>query len=112
MITAMRRLDLLLYHREKDAFLHELQEMGVVHIVENPDKDPASLQKTAELVKRCEHALAVLGGIARQPLQDAGLDGAAVLERFESLEACISRASPQPAAVGKGRGGPAALGRV
>jgi len=86
MITVMRRLDLLLYHREKDAFLHELQEMGVVHIVENPDKDPASLQKTAELVKRCEHALAVLGGIARQPLQGTRLDGAAVLERFESLE--------------------------
>ncbi|MCX5900647.1 MAG: hypothetical protein NTX06_07930, partial [Proteobacteria bacterium] len=89
MIVTMRRLDLLLYHREKDAFLKDLQDMGVVHIVENPDKDPASLQKTAELVKRCEHALALLGSVALQPPQVAGLDGAAVLERFEPLETSL-----------------------
>jgi V/A-type H+/Na+-transporting ATPase subunit I len=90
MITIMRRLDLLLYHREKDSFLHQLQEMGVVHIVENPDKDSASLQKTADMVKRCEHAIAVLGGITPHPL-DQGIDGAAVLERFEQLEAEFHR---------------------
>ena len=89
MIVTMRRLDLLLYHREKDAFLHELQEMGVVHIVENPDKDPASLQKTAELVKRCEHTLAVLGSVALPPRKEEGLDGADVLEHFEPLETSL-----------------------
>ena len=89
MIVTMRRLDLLLYHREKDAFLKDLQDMGVVHIVENPDKNPASLQKTAELVKRCEHALAILGSVALQPPQVAVLDGAVVLERFEPLETSL-----------------------
>ena len=80
MIVTMRRLDLLLYNREKDFFLHELQEMGVVHIVETPDKDTASLQQTADLVKRCEHTLAVLSRVTLQLPQEAGLDGAAVTD--------------------------------
>lgn len=88
MITVMRRLDLLLHHREKDAFLQKLQELGVVHIVENPDKDYASLQKTAELAKRCGHALAALKAAAPQARGgQKSPDGAAVLERFEELEA-------------------------
>ena len=89
MIVTMRRLDLLLYNREKDFFLHELQEMGVVHIVETPDKDTASLQQTADLVKRCEHTLAVLSRVTLQLPQEAGLDGAAVLDRFEPLESAL-----------------------
>jgi V/A-type H+/Na+-transporting ATPase subunit I len=89
MIVKMCRLDLLLYHREKEALLKELQDFGVVHIVENADKDSTSLQKTADSVKRCEHALAVLAGVVPQSRQAEDLDGTAVLEHFESLEASL-----------------------
>jgi V/A-type H+-transporting ATPase subunit I len=39
MIIPMKKLTLLLYHREKDAFLSSLQKLGVVDIEENVNED-------------------------------------------------------------------------
>ena len=88
MITAMRRLDLLLYHREKDSFLHELQELGVVHIVETPDKNPSSLQEVEDRIRKCEHLLKIFSAIAPEtlPAQRTDADPAAVIAEFEKLE--------------------------
>ena len=34
MITKMKKLTFLVYHKEYEAFLNSLRELGVVHIVE------------------------------------------------------------------------------
>ena len=34
MITKMKKLTFLVYHKEYDVFLEQLRELGVVHIVE------------------------------------------------------------------------------
>ena len=36
MITKMKKLTFLVYHKEYEEFLNSLRELGVVHIVEKP----------------------------------------------------------------------------
>ena len=63
MITKMKKLALLVYHKEYTAFLEKLREVGVVHIqerengnVENPDLEQkiAVANRCARVVKRLE----------------------------------------------------------
>lgn len=42
MITKMKKLTFLVYHKEYEEFLNSLRELGVVHIVEN-DKVPPTI---------------------------------------------------------------------
>lgn len=88
MIVRMKKLSLLLYHKEKDAFLKSLQDLGVVHIVENPEKDQASLQEAEIRIQRCEHVLARLHRIAAGTIaQLSDREAQAVIDDFERLEA-------------------------
>ncbi|HMB01219.1 MAG TPA: V-type ATPase 116kDa subunit family protein [Spirochaetota bacterium] len=62
MIEPMKKLSLLLYYKEKEQFLTELQQQGVVHIEENPDVESPeniseNLRRSADAVKACEHFL-------------------------------------------------------
>ena len=54
MITKMKKLTFLVYHKEYEAFLNSLRELGVVHIVEKQQgaAENAELQDNIRLSAR------------------------------------------------------------
>ena len=95
MITKMKKLSLLVYHKEYTAFLEKLREVGVVHIqeresgaVENPEMEQklAVAARYARIVKRLE-------ACAPQALQPAGdaLAAADIMDKVDTLVADIEQ---------------------
>ena len=95
MITKMKKLALLVYHKEYTAFLEKLREVGVVHIqqresgsIENPEME----QKLA-VANRYARALKRLEACMPDELKPAGnpSDAAAIVEQVETLLADIEQ---------------------
>ncbi|MBQ5888937.1 MAG: ATPase V [Bacteroidaceae bacterium] len=95
MITKMKKLALLVYHKEYTAFLEKLREVGVVHIqqresgsIENPEME----QKLA-VANRYARALKRLEACMPDELKPAGnpSDAAAIVELVETLLADIEQ---------------------
>ena len=97
MITKMKKLALLVYHKEYAAFLEKLREVGVVHIkeresgsIENPEMEHkmAVAARYARIVKRLE----ACAPDVLEPVGDA-LSAAAIMDRVETLVADIEQHS-------------------
>ena len=95
MITKMKKLALLVYHKEYAAFLEKLREVGVVHIqeresgaVENPEMEQklSVAARYTRIVKRLE-------ACAPESLEPAGNPSAAaaIMDRVETLVADIEQ---------------------
>ena len=95
MITKMKKLALLVYHKEYAAFLEKLREVGVVHIqeresgsIENPEMEQkmAVAARYARIVKRLE-------ACAPETLEPAGNpeDATAIMDKVETLVADIEQ---------------------
>ena len=95
MITKMKKLALLVYHKEYAAFLEKLREVGVVHIqeresgaVENPEMEQklSVAARFARIVKRLE-------ACAPESLEPAGNPSAAaaIMDNVETLVADIEQ---------------------
>ena len=95
MITKMKKLALLVYHKEYTAFLEKLREVGVVHIqqresgsIENPEMEQklAVANRYARVVKRLEACMP-------EELKPAGnpASAAAIIEQVETLLADIEQ---------------------
>ena len=95
MITKMKKLALLVYHKEYAAFLEKLREVGVVHIqeresgnIENPEMEHkmAVAARYARIVKRLE----ACAPDVLEPAGDAS-SAAAIIDRVEALVADIEQ---------------------
>ncbi len=95
MITKMKKLALLVYHKEYAAFLEKLREVGVVHIqeresgnVENPEMEQklAVAARYARVVKRLE----VCAATDCKPAGNAA-DATAIIDKVEDLVADIEQ---------------------
>ena len=95
MITKMKKLALLVYHKEYAAFLEKLREVGVVHIqeresgaVENPEMEQklSVAARYTRIVKRLE-------ACAPESLEPAGNSSAAaaIMDNVETLVADIEQ---------------------
>ena len=95
MITKMKKLALLVYHKEYAVFLEKLREVGVVHIqeresgaVENPEMEQklSVAARYTRIVKRLE-------ACAPESLEPAGNSSAAaaIMDRVETLVADIEQ---------------------
>ena len=95
MITKMKKLALLVYHKEYAAFLEKLREVGVVHIqeresgsVENPEMEQklSAAARYTRIVKRLE-------ACAPEFLEPAGdaSTAAAIMDKVETLVADIEQ---------------------
>ena len=62
MITKMKKLTFLVYHKEYEEFLNSLRELGVVHIVEKQQgaADNTELQENIRLSNRLTATLKLL----------------------------------------------------
>lgn len=61
MITKMKKLTFLVYHKEYEAFLKQLQELGVVHVVPTQEGGIVPSSELDEKRKRVEHLAEVIG---------------------------------------------------
>ena len=95
MITKMKKLALLVYHKEYAAFLEKLREVGVVHIqeresgnIENPEMEQkmAVAARYARIVKRLE-------ACAPETLEPVGnpADAVAIMDKVDTLVADIEQ---------------------
>ncbi len=71
MIVPMKKLSVLIYHQEKQDFLKSLQEIGIVHIVENndieqPEAASEEYQKANNISKTCERIVQILDAVRKE----------------------------------------------
>ncbi|MCI1647108.1 MAG: V-type ATP synthase subunit I [Bacteroides sp.] len=69
MITKMKKLTFLVYHKEYDAFLDGVRNLGVVHIAEKQKgvPDNAELQESIRLSARLKSTLKLFQSLAQSP---------------------------------------------
>jgi len=60
MIVPMKKLNLLLFHKEKEQFLNSLQELGVVHIEMSQQAESETLTAVQDKVKAADRVLKAL----------------------------------------------------
>lgn len=92
MVVPMKRLELLLYHKERDQFLDSLRSLGVVHIVQSEESaDTNQNQQLQNLIRRCEKVITGLRKIAA--VEGDSHTGASqkvpeeIIEEYEAFEA-------------------------
>ena len=87
MISKMKKLTFLVYHKEYDAFLDSIRELGVVHIFTKSQgvADNAALQENIRLTARYTAAMKYLKGLGVDQAPHAG-DAAKGVEALKELE--------------------------
>lgn len=92
MITKMKKLTFLVYHKEYEDFLNSLRELGVVHVVEKQQgvADNAELQESIRLSSRLTATLKLLQNLktGNAPAKTGGSAerGMQVLEEVDALQ--------------------------
>lgn len=92
MIVKMKKLELLLFYKEREQFLESLRTLGVVHVEEDLQKEGNNriqeLQSILRLCERVERKLAAINGSKDAPAggSPSKEDATAILKRFEELE--------------------------
>lgn len=90
MIERMKKLTFLVYHKEYDSFLHDLQALGVVHIQKSGDQtmaEPATLRTLRQQERDVKDVLYSLQQLAGVFLEDVPVGNAGVTESIEASQA-------------------------
>ncbi len=106
MVVAMKRLELLLYHKEREQFLDSLRKLGVVHIVQSDESaETAQNQSLQSLIRRCDKVISSLkkietvGSGAHSEYSEKLPE--AIIEEYESLDSANEKISQELATSGK-----------
>ncbi len=90
MIQKMKKLSLLLYHKEKESFLDRLAELGVVHIEVDKDAESEQLTTIDQHLRKAGNVHRSLGLLARNEKvslpQKSDKPAEQVIATFERLE--------------------------
>ena len=114
MIVKMRKMDLLLYHREQDKFLEQLRELGVVHITSEQPVDSAAAQELGGEVQRALRVASALKQLQKEKgiaPSSASADASGLVARYEECEAKRDKVDQELAALRKDRAALAPWGR-
>ncbi|MDR3011625.1 MAG: hypothetical protein LBU70_00210 [Chitinispirillales bacterium] len=107
MIVKMRKMDLLLYHREREKFLEELRGLGVVHIAsEQPADTPVVQELLAEVQRTKRIAVALKKLQAAENIAAASAPAPCAMEllnRYEQCEAKKDKIEQESATLSKDR---------
>ncbi len=89
MIVPMKKYSFLVYHRDYPMFLEEIQELGVLDILERQAGQDPDLQNKLLLIKQIQGSIKALTHRKQIPVEDESAhdDGISVFERIQSLEA-------------------------
>ena len=95
MITKMKKLALLVYHKEYAAFLEKLREVGVVHIQErgNGNLENPEIEQKLSVANRYTRIVKRLEACAPVELKPAGnpADAVTIMDKVETLVADIEQ---------------------
>lgn len=90
MITKMKKLTFLVYHKEYDTFLEQIRELGVVHVVEKQSGEmDESLQKVLQKRTSYKNALLKIHTLAgKQPDESVhpALSSDELIQAYENLQ--------------------------
>lgn len=105
MITKMNKLTFLVYHKEYEAFLEQIRELGVVHIVEKQsgemdDNLHAFMQKRT-LCKNMLQTMYTLAEKQPEEIVHKELSADALIKEYEDLQANLQDLNQQFAAIDK-----------
>ncbi|MBO4500018.1 MAG: V-type ATP synthase subunit I [Bacteroidaceae bacterium] len=106
MITKMKKISFLIFHKEYEEFLEQLRSLGVVHVVEKQKgiAQDARLQHDVAMLSKYQNVLKELESLAPgEHISDGGLDADAVADRFSSLVAERETLEQQRASLEKNR---------
>ena len=101
MIAKMKKLTFLVYHKEYDAFLKSIRDLGVVHVATKAQgsAENAALQESIRLSARYTAAIKMLQGLNVQPAAahtgDAELHSS---DRNRPMAPAVQALFPQPEA--------------
>jgi len=104
-LVKMRKVDLLLYHREQEKFLDDLRAQGVVHITSEQPTESAATQELREKVQLAQRAVFMLMKVQADKNIPASKvtteDVPLLLTRFETCESKKDRIEQEFAALQK-----------
>lgn len=92
MIVQMKKLDVLLYHRQKEAFLQALRKLGIVHVQEKQEASSQDLLQASADFKECESVTISMKNrmrtrkIKKLPSQKSDLSPDEIMESFNDLD--------------------------
>ncbi len=90
MIVPMKKVSILLYYREKESFLSSLQDLGVVHVVENPEIRSENMETLQNQIKAADRVLKELKRVAKEKKSAAAQsvrgNAEEVVTRFDTLD--------------------------
>lgn len=90
MITKMKKLTFLIYHKEYDPFLQKIRDLGVIHVAEKAQGTPenAELQESIRLSNRYTSTIKFLQALNAELKEQKGdaERGAKALEEVEALQ--------------------------
>lgn len=103
MITKMKKISFLVYHREYEAFLEDLRQLGVVHVVERQQgvSSDAGLQESMRVISREKAVLSALEPYADSP--KASCDAEGTVKAYDDLIAWKSQAEQKIQALEKSK---------
>ena len=97
MIFPMKKISLLLYHREKESFLKALQNLGVIQIEIKPEKEAEGLLPVMITTKKVNRTLQKLSRIKKtrqqEPIQVSDGNAKDIILQFEEAEQAIEIAT-------------------
>ncbi len=99
MITKMKKLTFLVYHKEYEQFLAQIREMGVVHVVEKQRGEmDENLRQLLQRHARYKNLLNAMNGAAGKPASvamEAEASGDAIVQGYEALQNEIQELAQQ-----------------
>lgn len=105
MIVPMKKLSLLLYHKERETFLTSLQDLGVVHIEENPEITSQDLESLQGKLKTSDNVIKALKTIEKElssPItQEKEGNAEEIIEKFDEYEQQIEKIDQKIASLQK-----------
>ena len=105
MITKMKKLTFLVYHKEYEAFLEQVRELGVVHVVERQrgEMDDTLLQfmQKRTLYKNMLQNMYVLADKQPEEKRCQEMSADALVKSYEDLQARIQDLNQQIPAIDK-----------
>ena len=105
MITKMKKLTFLVYHKEYEAFLAQIRELGVVHVVERQcgemDDTLQQFMQKRTLYKNMLQSMYALADKRPEEKVHKGLSADALVKSYEDLQARIQDLNQQIPAIDK-----------
>ncbi|MFW5959952.1 MAG: V-type ATPase 116kDa subunit family protein, partial [Chitinivibrionales bacterium] len=91
MVLPMKKLSILVYHKDQQRLLDSLGEHGVVHIETQAPEEQEQVSELSSYLKRCDRALRALKQEKNKSTSLEGKTGEEILEQYETIEEGLSR---------------------